>query len=157
IRCEFGSPKWIRAIRFLAAPYQQNWIESIHFCYFSRMPAERPVERHLRKDAERNRRQILDAARTLFAERGLDVTLNDIAHFAGVGVGTVYRRFPDGDRVIEELFAENLERVVSVIEPCLEDPDPWRGLTSFLETVIGAQAQDRAMKELVFAAPGGLE
>jgi AcrR family transcriptional regulator len=121
------------------------------------MPVERPVERPLRKDAERNRRRILDTARTLFAEHGLDVTLNDIAHVAGVGVGTVYRRFPDRDRLIEELFEENLERVVSMIEAALDDPDAWQGLTSFLETMIGIQASDRAMKELVFAPPGGLE
>ena len=58
------------------------------------MPKAKASERPLRKDAERNRQRILDAARELFAEEGLGVTLNDIAHHAGVGVGTVYRRFP---------------------------------------------------------------
>jgi AcrR family transcriptional regulator len=115
------------------------------------------VERPLRKDAARNRRRILDAARTLFAERGLDVTLNDIANFAGVGVGTVYRRFPNREQLIEELFEESLEGVVLLIEAALDEPDPWRGLTTFLETVIDVQAKDRAIKELVFVAPGGLD
>ncbi len=58
-------------------------------------------EKPLRRDAERNRVRILAAARELFAARGLGVTLNDIAHHAGVGVGTVYRRFPDRSELIE--------------------------------------------------------
>ena len=58
------------------------------------------TERPLRKDAELNRRKILDAAGELFAQRGLGVTLNDVAHHAGVGVGTVYRRFPDKAQLI---------------------------------------------------------
>ena len=52
-------------------------------------------ERPLRADAERNRQRILDAAAAEFAERGLSVTLDEIAARAGVGVGTVYRRFPE--------------------------------------------------------------
>ena len=62
------------------------------------------AERPLRKDAERNRRRILDAAREVFAERGLDAGLDHIARHAGLGVGTVYRRFPDKERLIEALF-----------------------------------------------------
>ncbi|HEX7609109.1 MAG TPA: helix-turn-helix domain-containing protein, partial [Solirubrobacteraceae bacterium] len=61
------------------------------------------VERPLRRDAERNRQRVLAAARELFAERGLDVTLDDIARGAGVGVGTVYRRFPDKEQLIDAL------------------------------------------------------
>ena len=70
------------------------------------------------RDAERNRQRILDAARELFAEEGLGVTLNDIAHHAGVGVGTVYRRFPDKTELIEELFEQRLEDLVSPGQPC---------------------------------------
>jgi len=61
-------------------------------------------EKPLRRDAARNRQRILDAARELFAQRGLSATLNDIAHHAGVGVGTVYRRFPDKSQLIDGLF-----------------------------------------------------
>ncbi|HEY3478679.1 MAG TPA: helix-turn-helix domain-containing protein, partial [Streptomyces sp.] len=53
------------------------------------------TERPLRRDAEHNRQLILDAAREVFAEEGLDAGLHVIAKRAGVGVGTVYRRFPD--------------------------------------------------------------
>ena len=65
--------------------------------------------RPLRRDAERNRQRILAAAGELFAERGLAVTLDDIARHAGVGVGTVYRRYPDKELLIDALFEERLE------------------------------------------------
>src|SRR5579884_684684 len=74
------------------------------------------VERPLRKDAERNRRRILDAAAELFTERGLGVTLNDIAHHADVGVGTVYRRFPDKELLIDALFEERFAEFVALAE-----------------------------------------
>ncbi|MFI5068732.1 MAG: helix-turn-helix domain-containing protein, partial [Streptosporangiales bacterium] len=69
-------------------------------------PAAGPDDgnRPLRSDAERNRRRILRAAAEVFTERGLDATLDDVARHAGVGVGTVYRRFPDKDALVEELF-----------------------------------------------------
>jgi AcrR family transcriptional regulator len=115
------------------------------------------TDRPLRKDAELNRRKILDAAGELFAERGLGVTLNDVAHHAGVGVGTVYRRFPDKAQLIDELFEERLAEIYAFIEKAIEDPDPWHGLTSFLESALEIQARDRAVKELLFNTPGGAE
>jgi AcrR family transcriptional regulator len=115
------------------------------------------TDRPLRKDAELNRRKILDAAGELFAERGLGVTLNDVAHHAGVGVGTVYRRFPDKAQLIDELFEERLEEIHALIEKAIEDPDPWHGLASFLEGALKIQARDRAVKELLFSTPRGAE
>jgi len=114
-------------------------------------------DRPLRADAERNRRRILAAARELFAARGLGATLNDIAHHAGVGVGTVYRRFPDKDQLIDQLFEQRLSELVEMIRSAIEDPDPWRGLVGFLERALELQASDRGAKELLFVAPGGLQ
>lgn len=113
------------------------------------------IERPLRKDAERNRRRILDAAAELFAERGLGVTLNDIAHHAEVGVGTVYRRFPDKDMLIDALFEERVAELVAVVEESLTDPDPWRGLVSYLERGLELQARDRGLKQLLLSTPQG--
>ncbi len=110
------------------------------------------VERPLRRDAERNRRRILDAARELFAERGLDATLNDVAHHAGVGVGTVYRRFPDKAHLIDALFEERLQELIGWAEQAAEDADPWRGLTGFLERALALQSTDRAMKEILLGS-----
>ena len=88
-----------------------------------------PTDQPLRKDAERNRQRILDAARELFAERGLGVTLNDVAHHAGVGVGTVYRRFPDKELLIDTLFQEQLDEWARIYEEGLDDPDrPFRAV-----------------------------
>ncbi len=93
----------------------------------------RDAERPLRRDAERNRRLILDAARELFEQRGLGVTLNDIAHHAGVGVGTVYRRFPDKEQLIDALLEDRIADLVGSAREGALDPDPWHGLTTFLE------------------------
>lgn len=114
-------------------------------------------DRPLRRDAERNRERILDAARELFAQRGLGVTLNDIAHHAGVGVGTVYRRFPDKARLVDELFEQRVAELVALIDIAAADPDPWHGITRFLEAALELQASDRALKELVTGMPDGLE
>jgi len=115
------------------------------------------ADKPLRKDAERNRRRILDAAGELFAERGLGVSLNDIAHHAGLGVGTVYRRFPDKQTLIEELFELRVSELVALARAGAEDPDPWHGLTTFLERALALQADDRGFKEVVLGSPGGLE
>ena len=114
-------------------------------------------ERPLRRDAERNRQRILAAARELFAKRGLAVTLNDIAHHAGVGVGTVYRRFPDRAELIEGLFEQRLEQIRELLEAAREDPDPWRALTGFHERLLELQAANRGLKDLLHGAPGGTE
>jgi AcrR family transcriptional regulator len=115
------------------------------------------TERPLRKDAERNRERILQAARELFAARGLGVTLNDIAHHAGVGVGTVYRRFPDKAQLIDELFEQQLDEMVGLMEAAVQDPDPWQGLTGFLRQNLELQTRDRALRELVLGSREGME
>jgi AcrR family transcriptional regulator len=113
------------------------------------------VERPLRKDAERNRRRILDAAAELFTERGLGVTLNDIAHHADVGVGTVYRRFPDKELLIDALFEERVEEILALAEEALANPDPWDGLAGFLERGLELQARDKGLKQLLLGTPQG--
>jgi len=111
----------------------------------------------LRVDAERNRQRILDAARELFAQRGLGVTLNDIAHHAGVCVGTVYRRFPDKKQLIDSLFEQRIQDLVGFMEAAVADPDPWHGMTVFLERALELQASDRGVRELLTGMPDGLE
>ena len=115
------------------------------------------TERHPRKDAERNRRRILAAAKELFAERGLGVTLNEIARYTGVGVGTVYRHFPDRDRLIEALLEERLHEIVVLLKEASDDPDPWRGLVTFHERALELQAADRGLEELMLGAPASPE
>jgi AcrR family transcriptional regulator len=107
----------------------------------------------LRADAERNRQRLLVAARELFAQRGLDVTLDDIAHHAGVGVGTAYRRFANKDALIEALMADRIGELTAIAQAGLEDPDPWRGIVGYFEGALAAMAADRGLKDVLFS-PG---
>lgn len=118
---------------------------------------ERPDEatRPLRRDAERNRRRILDAAQLVFAERGLDVSLDEIATHAGLGVGTVYRRFPTKDALVDALFEDRLREVSAVGEEALAEPDGWRGLLRFLEGTNALHATDRGLREVLHSSRFG--
>jgi len=113
--------------------------------------------RPLRADAERNRERILVAAAELYAERGLDVSLDDIAAAAGVGVGTVYRRFPDKDALIDALFEDKIDRVVDIANDALEIDDPWEGLVTFMRGMCRMQADDRGFKDALLMRDRGRE
>jgi AcrR family transcriptional regulator len=116
-----------------------------------------PAERPLRRDAERNRRRILDAARVVFAERGLNGSHDDIAREAGVGVGTVYRRFPDKEQLIDALFEARIEEIADVARAAAGEPDPWGALTGFLLRMQELQSEDRGLKEIVLGGARGAE
>ncbi|MBF4164022.1 TetR/AcrR family transcriptional regulator [Nocardioides acrostichi] len=115
------------------------------------------ADRALRKDAALNRERLLEAARELFAERGLSVTLNDIAHHAGVGVGTAYRRFSNKEEVIDALFEDQLVQLAAVAEECLAAPEAWAGLVSFLERSLEWQFGNLGLNELMNDASLGDE
>jgi AcrR family transcriptional regulator len=121
------------------------------------MSASPSTDRPLRRDAERNRQRILEAAREAFAEAGLAVTLDEIAHRAGVGVGTVYRRFPDKEELIDALFEERMGELVALAEASLRHDDPWEGLVGFLEAMTALHACDRGLKEVALSGAHGLE
>ena len=116
-----------------------------------------PDRRPLRADAERNRRRSLAAARRLFAARGLMVSLDEIAAEAGVGVGTVYRRFPDRDALIDALFEERIAEIAQAARDALEHEDPWEGFAWFVRTAVGLQAPDRGLREALFTRGPGRE
>jgi AcrR family transcriptional regulator len=114
-----------------------------------------PAEKPLRKDAERNRIRILEAAGDLFAQRGLGITLDDIARHAGVGVGTVYRRFPDKETLIDALFARRIEALCDIADQALGVPDAWDALVFYFENSSQQQARDRGLKELLACSTHG--
>jgi AcrR family transcriptional regulator len=109
----------------------------------------------LRADAERNRQRLMAAAKELFATRGLDVTLDDVARHAGVGTGTAYRRFPNKDALIDALMVDRVGELAQIARECLEDPDPWRALTGYFERALALQAADRGLKEVLFSSGRG--
>ena len=86
----------------------------------------------LRSDARRNREGLTASARRLFAERGLDVPVDEITRDAGLGMGTLYRHFPTKedlvDAVLEDAFAEYL----ALADAALEEEDAWTGVESFV-------------------------
>ena len=118
------------------------------------MPAqrsERPEgdEPGLRADAERNRQRILEAARAVFAEAGLDAPLEAIAQRAGVGIATLYRRFPTRDELIAASLAPRMAEYATAVDEALLAPDPWVGLSDFVERVCGMQAADRSLTDVL--------
>jgi AcrR family transcriptional regulator len=112
-------------------------------------------DRPLRKDAERNRQRILKAAAEVFTERGLEATLDDVARQAGVGVATVYRRFPDKASLTDAMFEERINAMHDLATQALDADDPWEGLVGFMETAAEMLTRDRGLRQiLMFAAQG---
>ena len=115
------------------------------------------TDRPLRRDAERNRQRILEAAREAFAADGLAVTLDEIARRAGVGVGTVYRRFADKEQLIDALFEERIGEMVALTQALLREDDAWEALVRFLEGATAMHADDRGLKEVALSGTHGME
>ncbi len=111
--------------------------------------------RPLRRDAERNRQRILEAASEVFTERGLDVSLDEVARHAGVGVGTVYRRFGTKEDLVEALFMDRIEEVAALAEEAAEAADPWSGLVCFMEQMTAMLAGDLGLRQMLMFATYG--
>ena len=103
----------------------------------------------LRVDAERNRQRLLAAARKMFAERGLDVPIEDIARHAGVGVATLYRRFPTRADLIAGAFEAKMTAYADAGAQALANPDPWAGFRGYIERVCAMQADDRGFASVL--------
>lgn len=108
--------------------------------------------RPLRRDAERNRQRILKAAAEVFTERGFAATLDDVARHARVGVGTVYRRFPDKAALADALFDERIDGLIALAEQAATEPDAWAALVAFLERSAEILAGDRGLRQLLMFA-----
>lgn len=102
-----------------------------------KLPAAR---RPLRRDAERNRERVLAAAKELFVEQGLDVGVEEIARRAGVGMGTLYRRFPNKEALIEAILRTVVDHLRSIAEEVLATEPPATALRTFFTRSITAEA-----------------
>lgn len=105
--------------------------------------------RSLRRDAEENRCRIVTAARLLFAEHGLDVPFDEIARHAGVGIATLYRRFPTRQALIEEIFVVRLEQAVHAAENALAIDDAWEGFSAYVMQLCALQAEDCGLRDVL--------
>jgi AcrR family transcriptional regulator len=103
----------------------------------------------LRTDAERNRERVLAAARSVFCEQGLEVPMTAIAREAGVGIATLYRRFPTREDLIGAVFDDRMDAYLAAISDALADPDPWHGFTIYIERICAMQAADRGFADLL--------
>nr|WP_269329725.1 TetR/AcrR family transcriptional regulator [Kineosporia babensis] len=97
----------------------------------------------MRVDAERNRERLVSAARAVFAAQGLDVATEEIARQAGVGVATLYRRFPDRADLVAAAFEVKMSAYAEAARAALADPDPWNAFCSYVEQICAMQAGDR--------------
>ncbi|WP_067671239.1 TetR/AcrR family transcriptional regulator [Nocardia miyunensis] len=109
----------------------------------------------LRRDAERNVEKISAAAMTVFAERGLEVSVADVAERSGVGVGTVYRRFGDKNGLIRALFEAEIESVVELAEAAVRADDAGRAFVEFCLQASTSFANNKGLRDLMLA--GGVE
>jgi len=106
-------------------------------------------ERRLRADAARNRAAIVAVAREVFAEHGLEAPLEAIAARAGVGIATLYRRFPTREKLIAAALVEKVAEYAEAARQALAAPDPWDGFAGFVERICELQAGDRGLSDLL--------
>lgn len=105
--------------------------------------------RPLRADAERNRQLIIDVATEVFAEKGVDAGFDEIARRACLGVGTVYRRFPDRTDLVEAILERTLARMTVLAQEALEADDAWSGLTHLFREGIRLQLDNHGLQQLL--------
>lgn len=105
--------------------------------------------RGLRADATRNRVAILTAARQVFAEQGLRAPLEEIARRAGVGIATLYRRFPTRERLVAAALIEKITQFELAASQALAEPDPWDGFAGLVRRICELQANDRGLSDLL--------
>jgi AcrR family transcriptional regulator len=110
------------------------------------MPAS-ASSRPRRADAERNRARILDAAAEIFAERGLDASMPELAERAGVGVGTVYRAFPDKEHLLGAVMATRMHWFADEIEAAVAADDAWAAFADVMRKGAALHLKDRAYQE----------
>jgi len=110
----------------------------------------------LRADAARNRARILEAARDVFAEHGLGVGIDAVARRASVGVGTIYRRFPTKDDLLQAIVDDRSERLVTRLEEIARTHGPWEAFAAMAELLGAEMASDRGFFEALQEAPDHL-
>jgi AcrR family transcriptional regulator len=107
----------------------------------------------LRVDAERNRRALVCAASAVFQRSGTGAPLDEVAREAGVGIATLYRRFPDREALIEAVFEEKMhdwaDRAAAAANRALREP--WEALEEYVTHIMRAQAEDAAFADVIIA------
>jgi AcrR family transcriptional regulator len=114
-------------------------------------------QRPLRADARRNRERIIEAAKQVFSEQGIDAQMDDVAQRAGVGVGTVYRHFANKDVLLGELVRAKFESFTVRARDALAEDDAWEALCGLLRTNAELMAQDVGLQDTLRHASGAYD
>ncbi len=112
-------------------------------------------QRGQRRDARRNHELLVAAAREVFAEQGVDASLEEIARRAALGIGTLYRHFRTREALVEAIVERRLGELAAVAEATAREPDGWSGFVHLLERTLELQAGDRVLKDVLMRYPSG--
>jgi AcrR family transcriptional regulator len=108
-----------------------------------------PADRQLRRDAAENRERIIEAAREVFREQGLQAPIEEVARRAGVGIATLYRRFPTRPDLITCAFVAKMQEYADATEEALANDDPWEGFSLYVERLCEMQAGDHGFTDVL--------
>jgi AcrR family transcriptional regulator len=114
---------------------------------------ETTPDRVMRADARRNHARVLAAARKCMARDGLEAGMDEIARCAKVGVGTVYRHFPNKDDLVDALAADRFQRLAELAREALEQEEPGQAFVDFVRASARIQSEDRALSEVLTSRP----
>ncbi|MGH9129167.1 MAG: TetR/AcrR family transcriptional regulator [Acidimicrobiales bacterium] len=110
------------------------------------------LDKPRRADARRNHERLLAAARAALAEQGADANMEDVAHQAGVGIGTLYRHFPTRQALCEAVYLDQVNELQRLAERLLDDPVPVHALVTWLRTQLVLGANGKSLGASVMSA-----
>jgi AcrR family transcriptional regulator len=113
-----------------------------------------PQARKPRADSARNRQLLIDAAKAGFSEFGLNMSLEEIARRAGVGIGTLYRHFPSREAVVEAVYRREVEQLAEAVPQLLETSPAGEALHKWMHLFVDYIATKRLIAPSLAAATG---
>jgi len=116
--------------------------------------AEAPARRPLRADAQRNYDRLIESARETFTELGGDTPLEEVARRAGVGIGTLYRHFPNRLDLLETIYREDVDRLASLGRSLVDELTPWDAMEAWLREFSGYAMTKRILLQEIVAVAG---
>jgi len=113
------------------------------------------ITRKPRADAQRNRERLIDAAKAAFAQTGPDVSLEEIARRAEVGIGTLYRHFPTRDAVVEAVYRREVQQLADAAQRLLDSHPPIEALREWLKLFVNYMATKKVIAPALGSMAGG--